>query len=936
MRYFIILLLSLLHLDGVAHADDKLSLSLPIAEDVKIGQLDNGLRYYLKKNQKPEQRLELRLVVKAGSIHEAEDQRGLAHFLEHMAFDGSRHFPKRQLVSYLQSMGIRFGADLNAYTNFNETVYVLPIPTDKAENLEIALLVLRDWANGISLDDQEIAKERQIILEEARLRKGVANRFNKPLYAELYRGSRYAKRLPIGDEAVIRNFKKSRLAAFYRDWYRPDLMAIIAVGDLNVTEFEQKLKQQFADLASPGNLATKPDTQIPVRSQDRALVLTDVEASETTLSIRYPLSKENKLETLADLRRLIMRRMAEAMLSERLVEQTQQAQPPFVNAQAAWDKLSQDYENFSLQVTFGKTDYTTAIKAVYHEMLLVRQFGFQIDEFDRTKEKILRWLQHSLAEQDKTTSANHADACLSHFLNGTPLLSASQSSELIQEVLKTIDLQQINQSLVTALPISGNKLIVFTGPGSAAFKVPQNRQLLSWVRAAEKQELKPVVLKQVAAALMARPEAGEILSEQFDEKRQVYEWVLSNGLKVVLKPTKFKNDEILLQAQRYGGTMLLPDAQHVAANMAVALVGGMGAGPYTATGLNKMLAGSLVSYSLGQSNYVDFVNASSGLQDLEKLLQIQYLRFTQPRMDKALFAGMIQREQDSVKDLQGSPDFQFSQAVEGLFYQNHSRRSRSFEVAELARLKPESMMQIYQQRFSSAYGMRFIFVGNLQPDNLRPLIKTYLASLPAQPIPLEFQDRGLRGLSGISEHKIYAGKESKAQLSILAEFPYPYSENEQRLLNLLCDIINLRIHQVLRGESALIYSGGISAGLSRLPYQHLSLAIHLPCAPENVTKVKQILFDELTKLRREGPALADLERARQALLKNHQLQLQENEFWLDELSDSYFYNQDLHDPASYQASLEALTVADLQQAANRMLSMNSYASFIWLPQAYKK
>ncbi len=932
-------LLALLIFNAVATnvlaATDDLQEKLPVADDVRTGQLKNGLRYYLRKNAKPEQRAELRLIIKAGSVNEDDDQRGLAHFLEHMAFNGSTHFPKKDLISYLQAMGIRFGADLNAYTSFNETVYILPVPTDKPNNLDQALVVLKDWASGLSFPADEIEKERHIVLEEARQRKGVQERLNKIIFPELFKGSRYANRMPIGDETIISQFKPERLKQFYRDWYRPEQMAIIAVGDIDVAGLEQKLKENFTAIKSVSEPRPQPDLTIPVRQQSDTLILNDAEATQKSLLIRYPLQIKSRVTRKDDLRKLLIRQIAAMIVAERLSELTQQAKPPFNQAQAGWSSVSNDYESFNIRLDFGRASYEQAIQVVYEELLQAAKWGIQASELQRASENISRGLDAMRAEKDKQTSSAFVAVYQQNFLQDTPLLSVEQEYQLLKQALATIQLTEINRELAS-YPLGQAKFLVYTGPAAELDSEPKKQQLHDWVYAAETQTIKEHQIKTLASKLMDPPAPGKILSEVYHDKSGIYEWTLSNGLQVVLKPTQFQNDEILMRAQRFGGNLLAPDALHIPSMMALSMVSAMGMGQHTPSELSKLMAGTAASFSVGQGAYTEFVKGSAGLQDLEKLLQIQYLQFTQPRMDTDLFAGLVQRAQDNVKQVKANPDYLYSKTINDVFWQSHPRRPRILLAEDYASLDPKQSMALYQQRFSSAYGLRFIFVGNLQPAQLKPLMSSYLATLPTQPIKLAYEDRGMRAIGGRVEKDVYAGKEQKAQITIMSERAYGFNKKDALTLRVISDLIDLRINQVLREKLALIYSGGMSASLNRLPYEHLSYRISLPCAPENTERVKQALWKEIDALQSEGPNQEDLVKVKQALIKRHEIRVKQNGYWLNFLSNAYFYNEDPEAKDEYVQKLNALTEQEIREAARNMLDTKNLAIFTLYPENYKK
>ena len=433
--------------------------TVPVGPQVKVGQLDNGLTYYIQKNSRPEKRLELRLVVKAGSVLEDEDQLGLAHYTEHMAFNGSTHFKKHELISYLQSIGLKFGADLNAYTSFNETVYILPIPTDKREDIEKAFLVLEDWAGGVSFQDDALESERSIVLEELRLGKGAQDRMNKVLLPKIFSGSLYARGLPIGTEASLNGFQFDAIRRFYKDWYRPNLMAVVVVGDIDPADAQKLVEQHFSKLRNPAHERARNYPSIPVRKDVETVVVTDKEATSNVMQVLYPVTADKVERTLEDTRQKLLERLFGRMLGQRMQELTQQSNPPFVGGSAGLGPLVPGYRAFSNVALLGRQGVGPAMDALVLENQRARQFGFQAAELERSKKSMLRALEQSFAEREKTDSGRYAAEYIRNFLVQESIPGIANELLYAQELLPTITLADVNRFAQTAIPAQSAKLV---------------------------------------------------------------------------------------------------------------------------------------------------------------------------------------------------------------------------------------------------------------------------------------------------------------------------------------------------------------------------------------------------------------------------------------------------------------------------------------------
>ena len=907
---------------------------VPIGPQVKVGQLANGLTYYIQKNSRPEKRLELRLVVKAGSVLEDEDQLGLAHVTEHMAFNGSTHFKKHELISYLQSIGLKFGADLNAYTSFNETVYILPIPTENPDNIEKGFLVLEDWAHGVSFNEPDVDLERGIVLEELRLGRGAQERMNKVLLPKIFSGSQYAKRLPIGTEDSIKTFKHDAIKRFYQDWYRPDLMAVVVVGDIEPQAAQALVESHFGKLTNPANPRPRLYPTIPARNASEALVVTDKEATNNVLMIRYPVQPQPREVTLGDYRQTLVERLFGAMLGQRMQELTQQATPPFVGGGSGMGRLVPGYRSFNSSALLGRMGADSAVDALVQENERARQFGFAAAELDRSKKNVLRSLEQGYAEREKTDSAQYAAEYLRNFLVDEQIPGIENELAYVREMLPTITLADVNAFAKAVIPEKATKLVVYTGSDKPDSATPTETQLLASVGKAEQQVVVAKTEKAIAGSLMAKPPTGgSVVAERLKPLLGVTEWDLSNGVKVILKPTDFKNDEIAMGAVRFGGQSLYGQADMFNAGYANAVVSAMGLAEFAPTELQKMLAGKVVTVNVGLGTYTDGVSATSSTGDLETMLQLLTLRFAPPRRDADLYQSFLTRSQDAAKNAIARPESVFSDAVQTTLYNGHPRVWLTPRPSNFDQLNLERMRSIYQERFASAKGMTFVIVGSFTVEGIKPLIARYLGSLPTPDITANFVDLGIRPVTGVVKKEVRSGSEPKSQVSINFTGAADYSEEAQMRFSALIEVLNIKLVDELRERLTLVYSASARGSLARTPYQHYQLTLTLPCAPENVDKVIAAAFGEIQKLQDTGVNAGDWAKVKQNWLTAHRKNLRENGYWLGNLQSAALYGTD---PAAhlldYEKQVAAITPEDIQAAAKRYLKRDNYVQVALYPE----
>ena len=911
-----------------------LSSTLPVDPAVKIGKLSNGLTYYIRKNSKPEKKVELRLVINAGSILEDADQQGLAHFTEHMCFNGSKNFQKNDLVSFLQSIGVEFGADLNAYTSFDETVYILPIPLDKKENLEKGFQILEDWASTVSFENTEIDKERGVVLEESRLGKGAEDRMSKVYLPKILEGSKYAERLPIGKDSILKTFGYDVIKRFYADWYRPDLMAVIVVGDLETSEAETMVKKHFEKLKNPAKPKERYLAEIPARTKSEGLVVTDKEATNHILQIYYSTQKSTVTTTLGQYRDDIIKRLFTSMLSNRFQELTQKANPPFLYGASDLSGFLRGYEAYTSFAVLTKAGVEPAINAIIEENERARKFGFTAAELDRTKKTLLRGVESLFNEKDKTESENYTQEYIRAFLSKEPIPGIENEYMYYKNLMDGISVAELNQYALKSIPtVDKNKLVLLMGPDKADFTLPTGEELLSLTNKAASKEVKAYEEKLVATSLMEKtPAPGKITSEKKNQVIGTTELSLSNGVKVILKPTDFKNDQVVLTATRFGGQYLFPDKDRFNAENAATLVSQMGVAEFSPVDLEKILAGKTVSVTPRMGAITEGVRGSSGTNDVETMLQLVYLNFTQPRKDVELFNSFITKQQGIYQNLLSNPNAVYQDSLLKTVYKNHPRAPKVPVSADFTKINLDRALDIYTSRFGNAAGFTFILAGSFDMNTIKPLLEKYIASLPSGENIARMNDIGLRPVKGVVAKKVYKGKEEKSLINITFYGEKTYSEFEQLKMQALSEVLNIKVIEKLREDMSGVYGAGVSGNFSKNPYNNYSLTVSMPCGPENVDELIKATFAEIQKIKDNGPSETDLNKVKETLKKQFEENIKDNSFWVSQLKESIELGSNPDKIPDFEKALDKVTPKDIQNAAIEFADMKNYVQMVLYPE----
>ncbi|WP_425392227.1 M16 family metallopeptidase [Ekhidna sp.] len=910
--------------------DKPLNSPIPSDESVRIGKLDNGLTYYLKKNSKPEDKVEFRLVVNAGSILENEDQQGLAHFVEHMAFNGSKNFKKNDLINYLQSIGVEFGADLNAYTSFDETVYMLPIPTGDPEVMDTGLKVLEDWASGLDFSEEEIDKERGVVIEEWRLGQGASQRMRDKWFPVMFKNSQYAERLPIGKKEVIENASYETIRSFYEDWYRPDLMAVIAVGDIELDEMESEIKERFGKLNNPEKPKERTLFEVPSHEETYVAIEQDKEAPFTQVQLVYKQNDQSEEETLKDYRRELTYDLFNSMLNQRLNELRQSAEPPFVFASTGYGRMVRTKKTYSSFAMVGEDGIMNGLKALVEENERVRRHGFTEGELERAKKRMLNQLEQQMKEDDKTESRRLASKYVSSFLNGSTVVSSAFAYEFAKKQFENISVEEINQYAPKWIKPS-DRVVVITGPERENPDVTEDN-VLALLEEVESAKIEAYEDEMSGSELMAsKPAKGSISSTSKLDAVDATELTLSNGMKVVLKSTDFKNDEILMSGFSHGGHSLYEDELYESATYSGNIVGESGVADFSKTDLDKLFSGKTVRISPYVGTYSEGFNGNAAPKDLETLMQMVHLYFTSPRKDPQSFESYKMRNTMLYQNLMSNPQFYFQNESIKILSQNHPRVG--FPTAEqLANIDLDKAFEIYGERFADPANFTFFFVGNFNEDEIKPLLETYLASIPSKDREETWKDLGIRPPEGKLEKVINKGTDPKSQVSINYKGEAPYNEEDAYVLGSLGEVMTNRLIDLIREEKSGVYGVGARGYMSERPYENYSFTISFPCGPENVEELKSAVYGEISKIQEEGITEEDLNEIKEAQRIDRKESLKENRYWLNRLSSYYSNDRDISTFYNYEEMIENLTAEDLQKAANKFLVEDNLIEIVLMPE----
>jgi zinc protease len=915
------------------HAQQHIELDDPLPVDPKVsrGVLENGLTYYVRANSEPQNRAELFLVVKAGSIDEDDDQKGLAHFAEHMAFNGTKNFPKNELIKYFESIGMEFGPEINAYTSFDETVYMLKVPLDSALYLEKGLQVLYDWSCQITDSDDEIEKERGVIREEWRGGRNANFRMQQQWLPVFLHDSKYADRLPIGDIDIVENAPPEALRRFRHDWYRPGLMAVIVVGDFNRQEMVEKVKARFSQIPERENPRGKEIFAIPPHRETLVSIAADKEAQYPVAFVfcKHPL---NKTKTLGDYRESIMHSLYNAMINNRLAEKTQLAEPPFIIGQSSFSEMFGPISVYQSAAVCHNGKIEEGLKAVLLENERVKKYGFTETELERQKKALLNQMETAYNERDKQKSIAYAEEYKRNFLmTEEPIPGIENEFEYFKTFLPGISLEEVNR-LAGEWITTKNRVVVITAPEMEGMDIPSKDEVFALLREVEETEVEPYEDAVSDVPLVAEePWPGPVMQEKKLEKVDAVEWTLENGATVIVKSTDFKEDEILFSAWSPGGASLYETDDDVSANLAATIMEMSGIAGFDKITLDKMLSDKVFSLSPFIAELREGFSGSASVKDAETLLQMVYLFFTQPRFDETSFQAYTTRLKGVLQNKSASPEAAYRDTLSYVLA-NYHERARPMTAEMLEEADFQRIREIGQERFHNAADFCFFFVGNIDTTTLKPLVEKYIGGIPSLGEKEKWRNLEIDPPPGVVEKTVKKGQEDKSLQHLVFHGDLQYSSKKAIELDAAGKILSTRLLEVIREDKSGVYSIGANPSVAKYPDEEYTISISYGTDPQKLQELKQAVFNEIKDFIRNGPSDEELAKAKEKMLREREISLRENGFWLNILSNTYYLKQgDFSEFGTFNNLVTSLTVESLKNAFAAHFDFHRYVDVTLVP-----
>lgn len=910
--------------------------ALPLDPQVRYGVLDNGLTYYIRQNAKPENRVMLQLAVNAGSICETDAQRGLAHFTEHMLFNGTKNFPKNELVNFLQKTGVRFGGDINAFTSFDETVYMLEIPTDKEGMLESGFQVLEDWAHQASMETDEINSERGVIIEEWRMGLGANDRIRKKVLPVIFGNSLYAERLPIGTVENLRTFKPEQIRMFYKDFYRPNLQAVIVVGNIDPDKAEAMVKKHFSPLKNPAQPKARVNVTIPDNEEPIFTVATDPEAVSSSVEI-YIKQPHKNLATVGDYRDMLIDGLVSRMMESRFAELAQDPQSPMVVAQMGSGAFVRNTDILTVTVVSKPNMMEASFALMLRELARVDRYGFVQTELDRAKEGVMAWMENLKNEESNTLSNHLATEYVNHFLKGQAAPGINAEYEITKALLPGITLAEVSAYIQKRIT-ENNMLVIASGPAKEDVKVPSEEELKAIYAAAKDMEVEPYVDNVSTEPLLeleTRPASGaRVVSE--NTALGIVNVVLSNGIKVALKPTDYKADEILMCAYALGGTSTVEDADYVNAMFASSIQDQSGMGNFDNTMLEKMIAGKNVSYSLDIGDLTAEVSASSSVKDFETLLQLNYLNFTAPRKDGRAAESVVSRLKGQIRFLGNSPMYFFMDTLSKVA-SNYNPRVVVIPTAEqLAEIDSNKVYDFYCRQIADPGAFRYYMVGNFDPksEEFLSLLETYIGSLPVKNTDPMWKDRSVPLRSVTEDIKVEKGSDEQGMVGIVFTSALDWKKAEERkALAYFKEVMEIKMLETIREEMGGVYSPMLAIEMEPFPKGAVSFMVMFGCDPERADTLTWAVLDEMKRIMAEGPLEVDMAKVRELSKRNFESLSKTNKFWLRVMKNHDYDGADLsaYTPEKQAMQAEKMTAKKVQKAAKKHFGKMVYVRVVLGP-----
>jgi zinc protease len=911
---------------------------IPFDANVRTGKLKNGLTYYIRKNSKPENKVDLRLVVNAGSVLENDDQQGLAHFMEHMNFNGTKRFPKNKLVDYLQSIGVKFGQHLNAYTSFDETVYFLPIPSDNPDKLEKGFQVIEDWAFNAVLTPEEIDKERGVVLEEYRLGLGADDRMMKRYMPKMLYKSHYADRMPIGKKEILEKFSYDKVISFYKEWYRPDLMAVIVVGDIDVNAMEKKVKDHFESYQNPKNERPHVTYEVPNHKETFVSIESDKESPYAQVQLIYKdYGTPKPVVTIDDFRKYLKEGLFTTMINNRLEELTHMPNPPFTFGYSyhgeSWVRPKEAYQSFAMVQEDKQLD---ALKVLVAENTRVKKFGFTQGELDRAKTEFLAQIESRYNDRDKTESENFVSEYQGHFLTKEPSPGIEWTYDAMKKELPKVTIKDVN-GFVNEYIKDDNRVVIFTGPEKAGLKKPTEKEVLDIIN--DKGDNIAAYNDVAVAKGLLRNEVkpGTVTKKDTNAKLGTTSLTLSNGARVTYKKTDFKNDEVVMEAISMGGSNLYSNEDYKKTQFANGALSEAGFSGLKRNDITKFMTGKIATVNPFIYGVNEGLNGSATPKDMEYMFQMVHAYFTDLNLDKEAFDSYKQKQSAFYKNMASEPSFYFQQEFY-TYLNGDNPRFNGFIPTEKTWAETDYALayQKYKERFANAADFEFYFVGNIDDKAIEEYSKKYIASLPATTAQKEkAKDLGYRMLKGEHKKVVNKGEDPKSTVTIMYYGDTEFSQKENLAMEALGEILTIKLTEELREKESGVYGINARGSLSKVPYGSYRFNIGFPCGPENAEKLTASALREVQKLIEKGPDANDLAKFKEAEYMEYKKNLKENSFWLNSFTTAYSLGIDPENLLAKEEKVKALTAKEIQDVAKKYLTKDKIVGML-MPEATNK
>lgn len=914
--------------------------ALPTDPKVLIGKLPNGMTYYLRHNEEPKDRASFYIIRNAGALLENDNQNGLAHFLEHMAFNGSKNFPGNSMISTLERHGVSFGGNLNAYTNQNETVYnISSVPVNDEALIDTCLLVLHDWSYYLTLDDKEIDEERGVITEEWRTRNSSATRMNKQQLAVLLKGSKYAVRDVIGDTVVIKNFKPEVIRDFYHKWYRTDLQAIAIVGDFDVAKMEAKIKKIFSSIPAVKNPEKRPFFEIPSHEETYYCLATDKEATSSRVEVvrlfRDLESDGDGTVTYQDIKNGLMRSFYNTMIASRISEMIQKGNAPFLSASIGISGMVRGYSAYSMGATAKPNQEKEALEAVIREHERIVQHGFTDSELERAKTNMLTSLRSSLKNANKIDNEQFIGDMQSHFLDNSGIVTTADYVAAAEKIIPTITAQEVADQ-VKKWWAADNRSILISGPSEGVTHLTE-KEARDILAATEGKPVDAYVDNVVSGKLITEDLKGsKVVATKDLPEFQAVEWTLANGAKVIYRKADFEKDNVALSSYSAGGSSMYADIDLLpAADNAGSFVGAYGLGDYDAIELKKVMTGKRAGTAVAINGLYESVNGSSSPQDFESMMQMIYLRFQKPRFDAKAHDVIISQNRIRVKQMEGQPQKMMQDSVT-LITSDYNPRTLLFNDAYLDKLTIDKIEKVYRDRICDASDFTFFIVGNIDQDVVKPMVEKYIGSIPSLNRHEKWVDRKVRCPKGKVEKVLYFPLENPKS-TVLVSFTHEmkYTLKDAYCVNILSNILTNRYTKSIREEQGGTYGVGVSGTVSREPVNVYNISMNFDCDPNKAAELKPLLYTEVDKIVKDGVTEEELSKVVKNSLKESEQGKNHNSYWMSVLVNYYKTGIDINNPKNYEDILKALTPKDIQSFAKRFFKNADIVDLILAPTTMK-